>query len=131
MPSLVAHVAPDAKLGGEMKVVARTRLIFLAIFVIPLSDNVQAQDSSLDGRWVADGDSNFILNIDAGEVEGSYYCRHQPMGVRGEISADGILHAWSSNMGTPSQKTKLTGKFPTVTISDYDYCPGDRKMHKE
>ena len=131
MPHLATHIAPDATLGGKVKSVACTRFIFLAIFVIPLSANVQAQDSSLDGRWVADGDRNFILNIDAGEVEGSYFCRHQPMGVRGEISADGTLHAWGSNMGTPSQKTKLTGKFPTVTISDYDYCPGDRKMHRE
>ena len=131
MPNLAAHLGPDTKLGGNVKFVAGARLILMAIFVIPLSADVQAQDSLLDGRWVADRDSNFILNIDAGEVEGSYFCRHQPMGVRGEISADGTLHAWGSNMVTPSQKTKLTGKFPTVAISDYDYCPGDRKMHRE
>src|SRR5262245_2038983 len=100
MPNPAVHIAPNARPDGDGESVASTGLILFVVCLFSLSATAQAQDSSsgdstgqapssLNGRWVADGDSNFILNIDNGEVEGSYFCRHQPMGVRGEISADG------------------------------------------
>src|SRR5262252_2138589 len=128
--ALAVALLPNKRFGAGRRLAA---LAAMAICIGWAGTTAQSQtvpSGSLNGRWVADSDRDFILNIDGSDVEGSYYCRHQPMGVRGELAADGTIHAWSSNFGTPSMKTKLGGKFPTVTITDLDFCPGDRHMHR-